>query len=196
MQHRIFLAPALPGISWAQAQAHWRTNHETIMLELPHLLGYVQNRPTEEWWIHLPYLACSETWFADREREAAAYATDWYREQIAVDETRMFGRDDAWSSAVTSVQTLREGMTGRYRTLAFGADPARLDTLLLDGRAEVLHLHRAPPGGGEKTVVAYWTDHAPLARHVAQHLGGLAFVCEPAASMPPAQAPWSPRPAR
>jgi hypothetical protein len=176
MQHRIFLAPIGSGVSWAEAQAHWRSHHETIMLGLPHLLGYVQNRPTEDWWIHLPYLACSETWFADRERETAAYATDWYREQIAVDEGRMFGRDDAWSSPVLATETLHEGMTGRYRTLAFGADPAHLDAILFDGRAEVLRLHRAPPGGGE----------------LALRLGGLAFVCEPAASMPPAWPPWSP----
>lgn len=191
-QHRIFLAPARPGVSWAEAQAHWRTHHEAIMLELPYLLGYVQNRPTEEWWVQLPYLACSETWFADREREAAAYATDWYRERITVDEQRMFGREDAWSSPVLAVEVLRDGVTGRYRTLAFGADPARLDSVLLDGRAELLRLHRAPPGGGAPTVVSVWTDHAPLARLIAQRLGGLAFVSEPAPSMPPAVAPWSP----
>ncbi len=191
-QHRIFLAPAKPAVSWSQAQAHWRTNHETIMLEIPGLLGYVQNRPTEEWWIHLPYLACSETWFASRQTESAAYASEWYREQIAVDEARMFGREDAWSSPVIEVQTLREGMTGRYRTLAFGARGERLDGLLFDGRAEVLRLLRPPPGAVESAVVSVWTDHAPLARELALILGGLAFVCEPAASMPPDEDPWRP----
>ena len=191
MQHRIFLAPARPAVSWAEAQAHWRTNHETIMLRIPRLLGYVQNRATEEWWIHLRYLACSETWFASRETESAAYDSAWYREQIAVDEARMFGRDDAWSSPVLAVETLREGTTGRYRTLAFGADAGRLDGILLDGRAERLRLLRPPPDGGETAVVSVWTDHAPLARHVALALGGLAFVSEPAASLPPDEAPWS-----
>lgn len=190
LQHRIFLAPAKPAVSWSEAQAHWRTNHETIMLELPGLLGYVQNRPIEESWIHLRYLACSETWFATRESEATAYASDWYREQIAVDEARMFGRDDAWSSAVLGVETLKAGATGSHRVLAFGAAPERLDCALFDGRAEVLRLHRAPPEGGEPTVVSVWTDHPALARRLTQTLGGLAFVCEPAASLPPRQEPW------
>ena len=192
LQHRIFLAPAKPAISWAEAQAHWRTNHEAIMLPLPGLVGYVQNRPTEEWWIHLPYLACSETWFPSRESETAAYASAWYRERIAVDEARMFGRDDAWNSPVLGVETVQEGMTGRYRTLAFGAAARSLHGILFDGRAEVLSLLRAAPGGGEASIVSVWTDHLAVARHLALRLGGLAFVCEPAASMPPPEPPWSP----
>jgi hypothetical protein len=47
LQHRIFLAPAKPAVSWSEAQAHWRTNHETIMLELPGLLGDVVCDPGE-----------------------------------------------------------------------------------------------------------------------------------------------------
>ena len=161
------------------------------MLEIPGLIGYVQARPCPEWWVHLPYLACSETWFADRDSERAAYASDWYRSQIAVDETRMLARDDAWSSPVIAMETVRPGPTGRFRVLAFGAWPAPLGSLLIDGRAEVLRLHRAPPGGGESAVVSVWTDDAGLARHVAQRLGGLTFVAEPAASLAPPQPPWS-----
>ena len=151
MQHRIFLAPCRPGVSWAEAQAHWRSHHEAIMLEIPGLVGYVQDRPCQEWWIHLPYLACSETWFADREigvsvaievahrdAERAAYASDWYNQQIAIDEARMFGRGEAWNSPVLDVQTVRPGPTGRYRTLAFGSSPGRLDSVLIDGRVETL----------------------------------------------------------
>lgn len=192
LQHRIFLAPCRPGVSWAEAQAHWRSHHETVMLDIPGLIGYVQDRPCPEWWVHLPYLACSETWFADRESERKAYASDWYNERIATDESRMFGRDEAWSSAVTAVETLRRGPTGRFRVLAFGASPRALDALLLDGRAEMLRLHRPPPGGGESLVVSVWADDAQLARHVALRLGGLTFVAEPAASMPPPLPPWSP----
>ena len=192
MQHRIFLAPARPAVSWAEAQAHWRTHHQAIMIELPGLLGYVQNRPTEEWWVQLPYLACAETWFRNREAEAKAYGSRWYREQILVDEERMFGRDHAWSSPVTEVETLHEGVTGRFRVLAFGAAPERLDGAMLDGRAEVLRLLRQPPVSGERTVISAWTDHAPLARRLAVLLGGLAFVCEPASPLPPDEAPWRP----
>jgi len=189
-QHRIFLAPARPAVAWAAAQAHWRTHHETIMLGLEGLVGYVQNRPLAEWWIELPYLACSETWFADREAERAAFASAYYRERIAVDEARMFARGDAWSSPVLAVETLRAGPVARFRALGFGASPDRLADVLHDGRAEALVLHRPPPGGGEAVVLCAWTDDAALARHLALRLGGLAFVAEPAASLPPPCVPW------
>jgi hypothetical protein len=162
------------------------------MLDIPGLVGYVQDRPRQEWWIHLPYLACSETWFADREAERAAYASDWYQEEIAVDEARMFCRDEAWSSPVVDVETFRPGPTGRFRALGFGSAPERLDSVLVDGRVETLKLLRPPPGGGEARVVSAWTDDAALARHAAVHLGGLTFVAEPAVSLSPPTPPWSP----
>ncbi len=189
LQHRIFLAPCRPGVSLAEAQAHWRSHHEAIMLDIPRLVGYVQNRPRQEWWVYLPYLACSETWFADREAERAAYASAWYRDQIAVDEARMFGREDAWNSPVVEVETVHNGPTGRLRTLAFGAGAGRLDGIMLDGRAEVLRLHRPTPGGGAPSVLAAWSDDPMLAHHVALRLGGLAFVAEPAAALPPPRPP-------
>ncbi|HUA71264.1 MAG TPA: EthD domain-containing protein [Solirubrobacteraceae bacterium] len=191
MQHRIFLAPLRPGVAWAEAHAHWCSHHEAIMLDIPGLVGYVQDRPCREWWIHLPYLACSETWFADREAERAAYASDWYQQRIAVDEARMLGRDDAWNSPVVDVDTVRAGPTGRFRALAFGSSPERLDSVLIDGRVETLRLLRPPPGGGESSILSVWTDDADLARHAALRLGGLAFVAEPAASLSPPAPPWS-----
>jgi EthD domain len=191
LQHRIFLAPCRPGVSWVEAQAHWRSYHETIMLDIPGLTGYVQDRPRPEWWVRLPYLACSETWFGDRESERAAYASGWYTEQIAVDEARMFGREEAWHSPVLDVRTLKQGPTGRFRALAFGAAQRLLDGILFDGRAESLHLHRPPPGGGERVVISVWSDDQLLADHVATRLGGLAFVAEPAASLSPPQPPWN-----
>jgi hypothetical protein len=191
VQHRIFLAPLRPGVSWSEAQAHWRSHHEAIMLNIPGLVGYVQDRPCREWWIHLPYLACSETWFPDRGAERAAYASDWYQQQIAVDEARMFVRDEAWNSPVVDVETVRPGPTGRFRALGFGSSPERLDSVLIDGRVEMLKLLRPPPGGGEASVVCAWTDDADLAHHAALRLGGLAFAAEPAVSLSPPTLPWS-----
>jgi len=162
------------------------------MLQIPGLVGYVQDRPRREWWIHLPYLACSETWFSDRETERAAYASDWYTQGIAVDEARMFGREEAWSSPVLEVQTVRPGPTGRFRALGFGASLGALDPMILDGRVETLRLLRPPPGGGEQLIVSVWSDEELLARHVALRLGGLAFVAEPTASLSPPAPPWNP----
>ena len=161
------------------------------MLDIPGLVGYVQDRPCQEWWIHLPYLACSETWFADRDAEHAAYASDWYQQRIAVDEALMFGRDEAWNSPVVNVETVRPGPTGRFRALGFGSSAGRLDSVLIDGRVETLRLLRPPPGGGEAAIVSVWTDDAELARHVALRLGGLAFVSEPAVSLSPPRPPWT-----
>ncbi len=104
----------------------------------------------------------------------------------------MFGRDDAWSSPVLAVETLREGATDRYRVLAFGAVPERLGAVLFDGRAEALWLLREPPGGGQRTVVSVWTDHAALARRLALALRRLAFVSEPAPTLAPDEPPGSP----
>jgi hypothetical protein len=162
------------------------------MLELPGLLGYVQNRPHPDWWVHLPYLVCSETWFADRDAERAAYASAWYLEQIAVDEARMFARDDAWSSPVVGVETLRPGPTARFRVLAFGGNAELAQGPLFDGRLELLHLLHETPGGGDPVVVSAWTDEESLADHLARRLGGLTFVGEPAASVIPPSAPWAP----
>jgi hypothetical protein len=161
------------------------------MLDIPGLVGYVQDRRCQEWWIHLPYLACSETWFSSRDAEKAAYASDCYQQQIAVDETRIFGRDEAWNSPVVDVETVQAGPTGRFRALGFGSSPDRLDSVLIDGRVETLKLLRPPPGGGESLVVSVWTDDETLARHAALRLGGLAFVAEPAVSLSPSTPPWN-----
>ena len=191
MQHRIFLAPIAPCVSWAEVQAHWRTNHEAIMLELPGLAGYVQNRPRPEWWTRMPYVACAETWFADRDAERAGFDSEWYHREVEADEARMFAREAAWSSPVVETTTLREGSTARFRALAFGGSEERLAGFLLDGRAEALRLLHEPPGGGAPVVISVWTEHEELAGAIAARLGGIAFVAEPAAALPPPQSPWS-----
>jgi hypothetical protein len=156
------------------------------MLELPQLQGYVQNRPLAEWWVNLPYLACSETWFEDRDAERTAYASDWYRERIAVDEARIFAREQAWSSPVVEVEVLHDGPVGRFRALSFGGSADSLHGALLDWRVELLHLLRPAPAGAQaRVVVSAWSDEPEHARELALRLGQLVFVAEPAASLPP-----------
>jgi hypothetical protein len=191
LQHRIFLAPARPMVAVADAHAHWRTHHGRLMLELPHLAGYVQNRPLTEWWPHLGFLACAETWFADREAEKAAYASEWYRDEITPDELRMFARDAAWSSPVTGIEELHAGPPARLRVLAFGGAAANLDGIVVDDRVERLRLARAAPGTAGPVVVSAYTDDAAKARHIALRLGGLVFVAEATAIVAPPVAPWT-----
>lgn len=179
MQHRIFLAPLRPCMPHAEAHGHWCSNHAALMLKLPYLKGYVQNRPLPEWWPHLGYLACSETWFADRQTEREAYASPWYTEEIARDEQRMFARDHAWSAAVTDVQELHAGSRAGLRVLAFGGDPESLSGSLIEGELEVLRLSRDVPGLRRSLLVSAYCEDPVKARGMAARLGGLSFVADP-----------------
>jgi len=185
MQHRIFLAPLRPGVAHVDAHAHWCGNHGRIMLDLPELAGYVQNRPLPAWWPHLGYLACSETWFADREAERTAYASEWYRETITPDEHRMFARDDAWSAVVTEAEELHPGPPEGFRALAFGGAPANLGGTIADGRLELLRLTRPAPGLTDPVLVSAYAEDEGKAALLAMRLGGLAFVAEAATIVPP-----------
>jgi hypothetical protein len=184
MQHRIFLVPGRPGVPRADADGHWRTHHARLMLDLPLLLGYVQNRPLPGWWPHLGALACSETWFASREAEREAYASDWYRDAIAPDEHRMFARDAAWHARVLEVEELHPGEHGAFRALAFGGVAELLGDAILDARLERLVLSRAAPGTHRAEAIAAWSDDPMTADHLARRLGGVAFAAEHAVIVP------------
>lgn len=176
MQHRVFLAPLKPGVAHADAHGHWITNHRRIMQELEGVRGYVQNQPEPACWPHVGYLACSETWYDDREAERAAYATDYYRDVIAADEARMFARDDAFSSAVTEIVEHHDGPRAGLRALAFGGVVEQLGGVILDGAVDVLRLARPLPGVAGPDLVSAWAPDLGKARHLARRLGGLAFV--------------------
>lgn len=191
LRHRIFLAPGRPGVAPADVHGHWCEHHAGLMRGLPHLLGYVQNRPLASWWAQLGYAACSELWFADRERERAAFDSPWYREQITRDELRTFARDDAWSAVVTAVEPLAEGPAAGFRALAFGGAVELLDGTLPGSRVDLLRLARPAPGTVAPVVVSAWCAQEAQARFLAQRLGGIAFVAEAAPVVVPPVAPWA-----
>jgi hypothetical protein len=190
-QHRISLAPAKPGLAIADVHDHWRTHHAQLVLGLDGLVGYVQNRALPEWWPHLGFIACPETWFEDRDSERAAFASDYYRDELVPDEERTLARGDVWSSPVTAVEELHPGTPAGLRVLAFGGAAANLEGVLLDGRAEVLHLGRPAPGTTDPRVVSVFAGDEANARHLALRLGGVAFVAEAAVLRTPPVAPWS-----
>jgi hypothetical protein len=155
------------------------------MLELPHLLGYVQNQPLRKWWPHLGYLACSETWFADRSCEAQAYASEWYVNQITPDEHSMFAREAAWSSAITSGSLLKDGPREGFRVISFGGDEANLASSLIDGRFEVMQLARAAPRSQRPNLISIYCEGEATAHGFATALGGLSFVARPVVFVQP-----------
>ncbi len=190
-QHRIYLGRPHSGADPVPAHRHWRHRHSRVVREsMPHLAGYVQNRPMERYWGRLPYLACAETWFAGRDDERAAYASAAFRDVVAVDERHVITPDDAWNSSVERVEVVRPGQRGGFRVLGFGhAAPADADAAF--ARVETLRLRAATPGDGAALIASLWTADREAAIAAVGRFGGLAFVAEPAAVVAPPDEDWS-----
>ena len=179
-QHRIFLAPYRNGRSPAAVQRYWRNVHAAVFPETPGLEGYRQNRPLEPDWERLGYV-CSETWFADRDAEQAAFGSEYYATTVTEDERRFTDRDRAWHARVVwgdADPTPR----ARYRVLGFGSDPSRLAGR--SERLERLELDRPTPDDRPPHVLSLWTDDLGEATSAADGLDGTAFVAEPSAVEP------------
>lgn len=188
-QHRFYVGPIQAGLSPKEAGEYWYHRHSQIVPGLPRLGGYVQNRPLPPWRERIPLLACAETWYHSREDEQFSYASDYYRDTIVPDEERFIDRSSSWTSAVASVEVLKDGPPGGLRVIGIGADPAVLGETLADERVEAIRLLR-PPTPAESTVVAVWTNERDRADQLANTLGGLAFVSESVAIVTPAVSPW------
>jgi hypothetical protein len=191
VHHKIFLVPF--SAAWSVADGHrvWQQEHAPIWLRSPGLRGYVQNRPVEEWWGRMPAIACAEDWFDSREDEQALHQTEYYRETVRPDEERIFNRDNAWVSTVSSVEVLKDGPIQPFRVLSFGAPRPPASSLSADYRAELLHLRRPPPLSSSPLVVAAWAPTIKVAQTLAARLGGFAFVAAPAVLLPPPASPWT-----
>lgn len=192
-QHRIYLGRGHAGADPAAAHEHWRARHSKVVrARMPHLGGYVQDRPLERYWTSLPFLVCAETWFADRDDEQAAYASDAFRDEVAVDELNVITPERAWNAAVREIETLREGPRSRYRVLGFGR-AIDADAHPAFGLVERLHLRRPTPDDGAPVIASAWTDDRDAALHLADELGGLTMVVEPVAIVVPDVAGWDAR---
>ncbi|NYE35810.1 acyl-CoA synthetase (AMP-forming)/AMP-acid ligase II [Nocardioides cavernae] len=147
MQHRIFVVPLATHLAPAEARRHWEQRHGRVFGATPGLLRYRQNRPVDAEWDAGRARFCSETWYADRAAERAAYDTDHYRETVAADEASFLDREGAWSAVVLDGDGLGPG--GGPRILWFdespppGPDwrPVRLDRPVpLPGNGTTLHV--------------------------------------------------------
>jgi hypothetical protein len=173
VQHRIIVVDALASLSPADAQRHWRERHPAVYLPVPHLLGYVQNRPLEEEWARLGTRSiCSETWFADHAAERASFASAYYRETVMPDENAFLDRESAWMGRILE-EPPWPAERPRYRVLAFGAE--------LPG-ADVLRIDREPA-----TVSSLWVDDRERALALARAVSAYAFAAEPAVFRLPSQ---------
>src|SRR5262245_21565343 len=117
-QRRIFLVPLRGAAPVEREVEHWETVHAPLFARTPGLLGYVQYRPLPEERHRGVHLVCSETTFADRDAERAAYASDFYREVVTPDEAGFLERDEAWSARL-SVAAPR-WQPGDYAVLLLG----------------------------------------------------------------------------
>lgn len=194
LQHRIYLGRPHTGADCADLERagwHWRHRHSRVVRDMPLLNGYVQNRPLEEWWGRMPFLVCAETWFASREDEHASYASDYYRDVIAVDERNVIPPEGAWNSSVERIEELRPGERAAFRVLGFGQElPGEVGDAFT--RVELLHVRRPTPDGAPH-VFSAWTDDRDAAVALARGLDGLAFACEAAAIVVPDVDGWERR---
>lgn len=184
-QHRMILAAPRPAMDPSDAAAHWIERHGDVVRGLPHICGYVQDRPLASWSDRTGYIVCTESWWPSRETEAEAFGSDHYRDVVGVDEARFMDRETSWTSVVADVEILRDGPRGALRVLAFGAPTVTAGEVPGTGLAEILHLRRVPPDGTVPEVLSVWFDDPAEADALAEALGGLAFVTRPTVIIKP-----------
>jgi len=170
MIHRIFLVAGREGLPFEEVMVRWQGIHRNLYLEIPGLLGYVQNRPLAGPSDAQPYAACWETWFLDRAAEKAAFQSAHYRERVVPDEAIFADRRRYWSAQVDADGWPR---AAPYRLLSFGGDPAAVPD------AEVLPLVGSPPVRGPRHVLSLWAEELEAVRDAAGAVGGLVLVTAP-----------------
>lgn len=181
MQHRIFLVPPIaPTAAVPHPRRHWETRHAEVFAATPGLVGYRQNRPVDAEWTRGCAWFCSETWFVDADAERAAYASRYYTDVVAQDETRFLERDEAWSAAVLDDEGPLD-LVG-HRILWFGEDPPAGP----DWQLRALARDVPGPGTGRVMWVAA-TDDPEGALALTTGAPSRSLVCMPVTTTAPAQ---------
>jgi uncharacterized protein (TIGR02118 family) len=157
---RVGMAPRASGLSYEEAQHHWRTEHRDVALELEGLRGYVQNhavlRDGRPLLAYPGFDVCAETQFDDLDAMRAAFASEHYRRTVRADEAklidgtrfllaltyrRVLGDGEPPDDAVKLMTFLRECpsgegldavLAGEYAEAAAAARPLRHEQLIVD----------------------------------------------------------------
>ncbi|NKY60604.1 EthD domain-containing protein [Nocardia flavorosea] len=172
MQHRIFVVSLRGDIDLAWARQHWEHRHGALFGQTPGLIRYRQDRPLAE---TTDGFVCSETWFASRAAESAAFGSAYYTETVVPDEKRFLARDTAWAGRVLHAEE-PETPEAPFMVLWFGTEavPERAG-----GRWSAIEVDRAVPGPGTGTTVRRGRFDDEAAARRAADTSVLALVCRP-----------------
>lgn len=151
-RHRIYLVGTRADRDPADCLRHWTEVHPGLVLELPGLVAYRQNRPVVG---DGPPLLCAETWFLDAAAETAAFASAVYRDRVGPDEARF---TDGRARHTVVISEHRPDQPGSWRRLSFGSGAPIGD---LAGATELLRLRRPLGLRGSPDVRSEWTGHVP-----------------------------------
>lgn len=173
MQDRIFLVRPADVLTPQQAREHWEERHGPIFARTEGLIEYRQNRPVDGEWERGLNLVCSQTCFADRASERAAYAGSYYRSVVAADESAFLDRESAWSAVLLGELAPPVNPT-TIRLLWFDASPPPG----LDWRVVDLARPVPPPGHGSTLHFADTLDDDRI-EGITRTAGPVAFACRP-----------------
>ncbi len=186
-RHRWFVVPTRDDVDLDDAVDHWERRHGAVFAATPGLGGYVQHQPTRADQRRLGGLVCAEAWFADRDAEAAAFATDHYRGPVTTDEHRFVDRSRAWAPLVRD-EVVRGAVPDHLpvEVVAVGIDPDLVDDLPGDVAVRILTVDRPAPDGGPPCVLVATVAGPEAARDVAATLAAeLVFVADRNPVLPP-----------
>ena len=168
-QHRLYFAAAR---TRAEAAATAAERHGALARRLPRLVRYVQNRPL----LPAPFALCSETWFADRDEERAAFASDYYRHVVRPDEHASFDPALSWNAAVAATHVPRPGPRAAFRLLTLREGPLRGAPAAVT-REEQLVLARPFRGTDHRVVTSWWCEEIEPLAAAADIATGIVMVC-------------------
>ncbi|MGV9868436.1 EthD domain-containing protein [Rhodococcus koreensis] len=186
MQHRLILLVPNPDNfdSLDDFHQHWNVRHADYVLPVPHVVGYVQNRPVDRAWHWERFHACAELFFDSADGERQAWDSEPWRTGLAPDESYLLDIERGWSSVVQSTVRVRMGFTEGLRVLAFGGDPDKIPDG--GGAVSILQLEDTPPiPGGRGRVLSVFTTDRAEADAVAAAVGGVALVADAARIIDP-----------
>ena len=169
------MAPRAAGLSIAEAQTHWRTEHSDLALGVPGMIGYVQDHAVlRDGHPLLPYPGfdvCAETEYEDIESMRAGFASEHYQRTVRADEANLID-GSRFMLALTQRRVIADGepTEGAVKLMALlrahpASTPEALTDLLAGPYAEAVR-------------VAEPLRHEQLITQAEWHRGDLPACCD------------------